>query len=142
MQIWVSGLQGNTSITVDFSTQLQRIISLGFNTIELPFSFKSLLGGNPTTLPNNCTVTTYQQLKVSHSPAASCLLLKLHSFVLLVMLQRPAPPSPPHTRAFMSISNTLALGRKAGVSIRSGSQTTPCWSHYPPPPPPSRRHVQ
>lgn len=58
-------LQGRASISVDIATQLQRIVALGFNTIELPFSFKALAGA-ASVAPTQCTLTRYQQLLVSH----------------------------------------------------------------------------
>ena len=57
--------QGNESISLDFATQVQRIAALGFNTIELPFSFKTLLEAPPAALQTQCTVTPYSQVKVS-----------------------------------------------------------------------------
>ena len=57
-------LQGDESISVDFATQLQRIIALGFNTVELPFSFKGLQGGSPSKIPTNCVITPYEQILV------------------------------------------------------------------------------
>lgn len=59
-------LQGDESVSVDFSTQLQRIIALGFNTIELPFSFKGLQAGAPSKIPTDCFVTPYDQILVPH----------------------------------------------------------------------------
>lgn len=67
-----SGSQGDESISLDFATQVQRIISLGFNTIELPFSFKALQGGNPDEVQTECSITPYEQLKARRSTSPRC----------------------------------------------------------------------
>lgn len=57
-------MQGNSSISVDVATQIQRILALGFNTIELPFSFNSLYAGVPSTIQETCNLTSYGAMKV------------------------------------------------------------------------------
>lgn len=57
-------LQGANSISQDFATQVQRIIALGFNSVELPFSFKALLGGSPDPIPTACRDASFALLMV------------------------------------------------------------------------------
>ena len=61
----VCGTQGASSVSADFSTQVQRMKALGFNAVKLPFSFKTLLGtGAPPKVPLKCTTATAAQIQV------------------------------------------------------------------------------
>lgn len=58
-------LQGSSSVSADFSTQVQRMKALGFNTVKLPFSFNTLLGGADTpNVPFKCSTATAAQIQV------------------------------------------------------------------------------
>lgn len=57
-------MQGTSSTTADFSTQVVRIRALGFNAVKLPFSFSQLLGAALAPVSTTCTTTTDAQLQV------------------------------------------------------------------------------
>jgi len=54
-----------SSFSQDFQTQVQRILSLGFNMVKIPFSFNDLSGLQPLDFIINCTLPTTAQLKSS-----------------------------------------------------------------------------
>lgn len=61
-------VQGSSSITADFSTQVQRLKALGFNAVKLPFSFKTLLSSAAASaVPTTCATATPAQLQVIRS---------------------------------------------------------------------------
>ncbi|EIE18857.1 hypothetical protein COCSUDRAFT_59785 [Coccomyxa subellipsoidea C-169] len=70
----LNNLKGASSVSADFSTQVQRMKSLGFNAVKLPFSFKTLLGTAPTPkYPLKCISTTAAQLQASVLPNGTLL---------------------------------------------------------------------
>ncbi|DBB04409.1 TPA: hypothetical protein ACH3X1_012892 [Trebouxia sp. C0004] len=60
-------LDSASSFSQDFQTQVQRILSLGFNTVKIPFSFNDLSGLQPLDFVINCTLPTTAQLQSSVS---------------------------------------------------------------------------
>lgn len=58
-------LDSASSFSQDFQTQVQRILSLGFNMVKIPFSFKDLAGLQPQSFITNCTLPTRAQLQSS-----------------------------------------------------------------------------
>ena len=58
-------LDSASSFSQDFQTQVQRIISLGFNTVKIPFSFNDLAELQPLSFLINCTLPTTEQLQSS-----------------------------------------------------------------------------
>ena len=57
-------VQGSSSITADFSTQVTRIRALSFNAVKLPFAFSQLLGSALAPVSTACTTATAAQLQV------------------------------------------------------------------------------
>ena len=58
-------MQGDSSATADFSTQVTRLRALGFNAVKLPFSFAPLLGDALAPVSTACTTSTDDQIQVS-----------------------------------------------------------------------------
>ena len=58
-------LDSASSFSQDFQTQVRRIVSLGFNTVKVPFSFNDLAGLQPQSFLTNCTLPNEQQLQSS-----------------------------------------------------------------------------
>ena len=58
-------LNSDSSFSQDFQTQVQRILSLGFNMVKIPFSFSDLSGLQPKDFVINCTLPTTAQLQGS-----------------------------------------------------------------------------
>ena len=58
-------MQGNSSVTADFSGQVVRLRALGFNAVKLPFSFGALLGSAVSTISTACATATDAQVQVS-----------------------------------------------------------------------------
>ena len=58
-------LDSASSFSQDFQTQVQRILSLGFNMVKIPFSFNDLSGLQPLDFVVNCTLPTTAQLQSS-----------------------------------------------------------------------------
>ncbi|KAL3142124.1 hypothetical protein ABBQ32_004742 [Trebouxia sp. C0010 RCD-2024] len=58
-------LDSASSFSQDFQTQVQRIISLGFNMVKIPFSFNDLADLQPLSVLTNCTLPTTEQLQSS-----------------------------------------------------------------------------
>ena len=58
-------LNSASSFSQDFQTQVQRIISLGFNMVKIPFSFNDLAELQPLSVLTNCTLPTREQLQSS-----------------------------------------------------------------------------
>ena len=58
-------LDSASSFSQDFQTQVQRILSLGFNMVKIPFSFNDLVGLQPQSFLTNCTLPTREQLQSS-----------------------------------------------------------------------------
>ncbi|BDA48966.1 probable major extracellular endoglucanase at N-terminal half [Coccomyxa sp. Obi] len=70
----LTNIQGSSSVSADFSTQVQRMKALGFNAVKLPFSFTTLLGGADTPkVPFNCSTATVAQLQASVMPNGTML---------------------------------------------------------------------
>ena len=57
-------VQGDSSVTADFSTQVVRIRALGFNAVKLPFSAGTLLGSAVSALSTACTTASDAQVQV------------------------------------------------------------------------------
>ena len=58
-------LDSASSFSQDFQTQVQRILSLGFNMVKIPFSFNDLANLQPQNFVTNCTLPTTAQLQSS-----------------------------------------------------------------------------
>lgn len=56
--------QGNSTANSDFTSAVQQIVALGFNTVKLPFSFSNLLMQPADPVSQGCTATSKQGLQV------------------------------------------------------------------------------
>lgn len=67
----VDGLwEAGSSITGDFATVVYRLKLLGFNAVRLPFSFKNLYGGTPTSFTQACPTDSVSSVASSTSDPA------------------------------------------------------------------------
>ena len=57
--------QGESSITVDFATNVQRIIALGFNAVKLPFTFAMLFAISSSKAPMTCKTASDADIQAS-----------------------------------------------------------------------------